>query len=423
MASVAACTTSNSVTNSTVTIPDNFTPADNQQPLEPVSLNINSADKLSKLNNLSPLAGDIFLVLNITIKNNDIQNGFVFDNKSVTLLDIESGEFAPASLNANARIRGNLSHPIIPATRIGQHESVTGQVVFTIIDSTKYRLNLTNNDNLVLCSQPISFGNLTPTRIPVSMTINSARKMARVNNDGLHTRDTTIFVVLNITVKNNDGQEGFDFSNTSTTLLNLENRNFANRSSNFVEKMDRALENPIVIPTKIAPNEAITGQIIFRIYDSTKFRLNLVDSNNKVLTSRSVNFENLTTTDNPLSVTIHSVEKKYTLISTRAAPGEVIVIINMTVKNNDLPDGFYFNQGSTTLRDLVSGRNLGLSFNEKKDYGQQGVENAFILPRKIQQNDAITGKLVFATTNSNKYLLNLVDYDDTIILSRTINSG
>ncbi len=69
----------------------------------------------------------------------------------------------------------------------------------------------------------------------------------------------------------------------------------------------------------------------------------------------------------------------------------------------------------------MSGRNLGLSFNEKKDYGQQGVENAFILPLKIKQNDAITGKLVFATANSNMYLLNLVDYDDTIILSRTVN--
>lgn len=185
--------------------------------------------------------------------------------------------------------------------------------------------------------------------------------------------------------------------------------------------MDRSLENPIVMPTKIAPDEAITGQIIFRIYDSTRYRLNLVDNDKKVLTSLPVNFESLTTASNPVSLTVHSVEKKYSLISTRSGPGEVIVIINVTVKNNDLPDGFYFYQGSTTLRDLVSGRNLGLSFNEKKDYGQQGVENAFILPRKIKQNDAITGKLVFATANSNMYLLNLVDYDDTIILSRTVN--
>jgi len=421
--SIAACTSSNIDTNNSVVTPNSPAIADNQQSLGPVSLTINSADRLSKLNNLSPLAGDnIFLVLNITLKNIDNQKGFVFGNKSVALLDLKRGEFVPTSLNENPSIQRNLPNPIILPTRIEQHDTITGQVVFTITDSTEYQLNLTDDYNDVLSSQLINFENLTLPRRPVSITINSARKMARVNEDGLHTRDGTIFVVLNITVKNNDVQEGFDFGSTSTTLLNIENSKFANRSSNFLEKMDRALENPLVIPTKIAPNEAISGHIIFRIYDSTRYRLNLVDSNQKVLTSLPVIFDNLTTTDHPVSVTIHSVEKKYTLVSTRSAPGEVIVIINLTVKNNDLPDGFYFYQGSTTLRDLVSGRNLGISFNEKKDYGQQGVENAFILPRKIKQNDAITGKLVFATTNSNMYLLNLVDYDDTIILSRTINA-
>jgi hypothetical protein len=275
----------------------------------------------------------------------------------------------------------------------------------------------------VVSSQQISFGNLAPIRSPVSITINSARKMARINQDGFHTRDATIFVVLNLTVKNNDLREGFDFANTSTTLINLESSKSVNRSSNFLGKMDRPLENPLVMPTKIAPNEAITGQIIFSIYDSARYRLNLIDKDKKVLTSLPVSFENLTTTDHPVSVTLHSVEKRYTLNEIRTGPGEVFVLVNVTVKNNDLPDGFYFYQGSTTLRDLVSGRNLGISFNEKKDYGPFGVENAFILPRKIKQNETITGKLVFATNNSNRYLLNLVDYDDTILLSRTVNAG
>jgi hypothetical protein len=247
--------------------------------------------------------------------------------------------------------------------------------------------------------------------------------MARVNQDGLHTRDGTIFVVLNITVRNNDLQEGFDFANTSTILHNPERGTRINRSSNFLEKMDRPLENPIILPIKIAQNTSITGEIIFRIYDSANYRLNVIDSEKKLLTFLPVSFESLTTTDRPVSVTIHSVEKRYTLNEIRTGPGEVFVIINATVKNNDLPGGFYFYQGSTTLRDLVSGRNLGLSFNEKKDYGQYGVENAFILPKKIKQHEAITGKLVFATNNSNTYLLNLVDYDDTILLSRTVNAG
>jgi hypothetical protein len=421
---ITACTTPNSGINN----PPGPDPSDakNQQTSGPVSVTVNSAEKVQKLNNISLPAGKIFLVLNITIKNNDVQKGFVFVNKSVTLFDPDSGEFIPTSLNANPRIRSNLTNPIVPPTRIVQNEVITGQVAFAITDSTGYRLNLTDNDNEVLSSQLINLGNLTSTRMPVSITINSARKMARVNQNGLHTRDASIFVVLNITVKNNDVREGFDFANTSTTLSNLETGNFINRSSNFLEKMDRPLENPIILPTKIAPDEAITGQIIFWIYDSARYRLNLVDSDKKVLTSLPVSFETLTTTDHPVSVTIHSVEKRYTLNEIRTGPGLVFVIINATVKNNDLPDGFYFYEGSTTLRDLVSGRNLGLSFNEKQimaSYDRHGVENAFILPRKIKQNEAVTGKLVFATNNSDTYLLNLVDYDDTILLSRTVNAG
>ena len=230
---IAACITPDSGTNNPLN-PDNQFTTGNQQSQEPVSVTINSADKLPKLNNLSPRAGYIFLVLNITVKNTDIQKGFVFTNKSVTLLDLESGEFVPTSLNANPRIRRNLSNPIVPPTRIGQHETVTGQVVFAITDSTGYRLNLSDSDNEVLSSQQINFKNLTPTRMPVSITINSARKMARVNENGLHTRDGTIFVVLDITVKNNDVREGFDFASTSTTLLDLESSKFVNRSSNFL---------------------------------------------------------------------------------------------------------------------------------------------------------------------------------------------
>jgi hypothetical protein len=271
----------------------------------------------------------------------------------------------------------------------------------------------------------ISSSELTPgsdlhPETPVSITINSARKLARANQDELHTRDETIYVVLNITVKNNDVQEGFDLANTSFILVNLETGKRANRSSNFIVKMDRPLENPLVLPVRIAQNESVTGEVIFRIYDSAQYGLTLVDSNKQVLARQHVSFDSLMTTDNPLSLTINSVEKKYSLVTSHAAPGEIIVILNVTVKNNDLPKGFYFYEGSTTLRDLESGRNLGFSFNEKASTQSQ-VEDAIILPRTIKQNESLSGKLVFALNNSDTYLLNVVDYDNTILLSRTIN--
>lgn len=292
-----------------------------------------------------------------------------------------------------------------PAATIAQPATAPVQVTPTFTSG---------NQNPIPHQQPES---------PVSVTVNSARKLARANQDGLHTRDGTVFVVLNITVKNNDLPEGFDLANTSFTLVDPDTGHRAANSTlsvNFIEKMDRPLENPLVLPVRIAQNESVTGEVIFRIYDSVRYGLNLEDANRQIGARQLVSFDNLMTTDHPISVTIHSVEKKYSLGTSHAAPGEIMVILNITVKNNDLSRGFYFYEGSTTLRDLVSGRNLGFSFNEKASV-KSNVEDAIILPRTIKQNDSLSGKIVFATNNSDTYLLNFVDYDDTILLSRTIN--
>ena len=197
---------------------------------------------------------------------------------------------------------------------------------------------------------------------------------------------------------------------------------YVNRSSNSFPEIQKVLENPIIPPTKIAQNDTITGQIAFNIIDSTGYRLNLIDSDKKVLTSLPINFKSLTTASNPVDVTINSVEKRWSLNTTRPGPGEVFVILNITVKNNDLPDGFYFIGESTTLWDPVGGRNADLSFNEK-DNVQKGLENPIILPRKIKQNETVTGQILFGTVNSNTYFLNLVANNNTIILSRKINAG
>jgi hypothetical protein len=311
--------------------------------------------------------------------------------------------------NSNSGINNPSNASIQPVqTSIVPVSEIAGQIPNQV---QVEQLGNPGNENRIRNPQP---------EAPVSVTINSASKMARVNQGGMHVRDGTIFVVLDITVKNNDVREGFDFTNTSIILFDRERGKGANRSSNFLEKMDTPLENPIIVPTKIVQNDAITGQIIFEIYDSNAYRLNLVDSDKKLVTSVPVNFASLTTASNPVSLTINSVEKRWSLNTTRPGTGEVFVILNITVKNNDLPNGFYFSEGSTTLRDLEGGRNIGISFNEKNNV-QEGLENAIILPRNIKHNETVTGKILFGTANSNTYLLNLVDNNYRIILSRTIN--
>ena len=140
--SIAACTTPDPGTKNMATASGNPTPTGNQQPAGPVSVTINSAEKLPRLNNLNTLGGGYFLVLNITIKNNDIKSGFVFTRTSLTLLNTESGELNPVSLNAKPGIQKERGSSLIAPARIGQHESVTGQVVFDVADSTGYLLNL-----------------------------------------------------------------------------------------------------------------------------------------------------------------------------------------------------------------------------------------------------------------------------------------
>jgi hypothetical protein len=78
--SIAACTTTDSGTYHPLN-PDISSSPGNQQSSEPVRITVNSAEKLQKQNNINLLAGKIFLVLNITVKNKDIMIGrmdFIF---------------------------------------------------------------------------------------------------------------------------------------------------------------------------------------------------------------------------------------------------------------------------------------------------------------------------------------------------------
>jgi hypothetical protein len=284
--SIAACTTPDSGTNNPPGL--NPSPAGNPQSSEPVTITVNSADKLPKLNNLSPRAGYIFLVLNITIKNNDVQKGFVFLNKSVTVLDLENGEFIPTSLNANPRIRSNLTNPIVPPVRIGQHEAITGQVVFAITDSAGYRLNLTDSDNEGVSLQQINFGNLTPARMPVSITINSVEKRSVISpTKGGLPMPGHIFVILNVTLKNNDLPGGFYFTGESIILKDF-NSHYSVQTFNDKLGVQEKLENPIILPKRIAQNSSITGNILFATTNTDAYGLSLFSSNNTEMWSKII---------------------------------------------------------------------------------------------------------------------------------------
>lgn len=125
------------------------------QPQEDVSLTINSAKKVSKLFTFTPKTGRIFLVLDMTVKNNGIEKGFDFTDKSIRLLDIMNNEGQSTSLTTT--VRGGLENPIITPTRIDQKDKRSGQIVFGVADSSRsFRISLINNSGEVVSSQVIT---------------------------------------------------------------------------------------------------------------------------------------------------------------------------------------------------------------------------------------------------------------------------
>ena len=313
--SIAGCTTSNPGTKNPVTAPaepvqttiipasevqvvqqvntGNLTKIQNQQQNEPVILTINSVKKMMGLGKARPPEGNIFIVLDITVKNRNVDKGYILGNKSITLKDSEGNE-QNLGLNSHPEIQKELQNPIPPQTKLGLNDTITGQVLFAIPDSTNYNLNLMGKGGTeVLTSQPVSFDNLMTTEKPVSLTIHSVKKMTSVNKSGFmqYPMPGHIFLLLNVTLKNNEIPEGFVFAEDSTNLLDLKGGEFIEHPLNSGPNMRANLDDPIKPLTTIEQDEVLNGQIIFGIADSTDYRLNLCDNNNTIVLSKNIHVE------------------------------------------------------------------------------------------------------------------------------------
>jgi hypothetical protein len=122
------------------------TPPDN-----PVSLTIFSATKQTKLYTTTPKTGRIFLVLNITIKNNGLEKGYDLTDNAISLSYAKAGTSPVSSITS--QVRGGLKNPIIMPTTIERYDQRTGQVVFGVVDSPgRFTLNLIGTDGTVVSS-------------------------------------------------------------------------------------------------------------------------------------------------------------------------------------------------------------------------------------------------------------------------------
>jgi hypothetical protein len=114
-----------------------------------VSVILNSAVKKIKIGSSGPLPGNIFLVLDVTIQNNDKNKDFEYTDSSFAIYD---------KLNKNRRtaltykIPGGLNSPLTSGT-IPLKSKKTGQIVFGVLDnSTTYKFYVTDSTGTVLTS-------------------------------------------------------------------------------------------------------------------------------------------------------------------------------------------------------------------------------------------------------------------------------
>ena len=119
-----------------------------------VILTVNSAQKQTKIYTMTPKEGVIFLVLDITVKNNNIKDGYEFTDKSI-LLSSDTGGTGMEAITT--KVRSGLNNPILTPTTIEQNDKRTGQIVFGVnVNSGQYTLHLIDNNGMEVSSETIT---------------------------------------------------------------------------------------------------------------------------------------------------------------------------------------------------------------------------------------------------------------------------
>lgn len=122
----------------------------------------------------------------------------------------------------------------------------------------------------------------TPDNSGITVTLNSAVK---THNVGTFTnKPGNIFLVLDVTIKNNDKNNDFEYTDASFIIGDKTNQQ---RRNAITSQVAGGLKNPIssgVIPLKSTK----TGQIVFGVMDTSNaniYRLFVADSKGTILTS------------------------------------------------------------------------------------------------------------------------------------------
>jgi hypothetical protein len=135
-----ALTTSPTSINSTTATPKN----------SDLTVTLNSAVKKTVIGDLTPTPGNIFLVLNVTIQNNDKNNGFEYRDSSFTIYDKVNKDRRTAITSI---VAGKLNSPLPATGTIPPTSTQTGLIVFRVMDSSNsYKFSVVDARDTVLVS-------------------------------------------------------------------------------------------------------------------------------------------------------------------------------------------------------------------------------------------------------------------------------
>ncbi|HNX17498.1 MAG TPA: DUF4352 domain-containing protein [Methanoregula sp.] len=119
-----------------------------------------------------------------------------------------------------------------------------------------------------------------PVNNPISVTINSAEKRTAIG--GATPQSGSVFLVLDVTLENNDKNEDFAYTNASFQIL--ANNPGSSWHSAFVKKFNRELNNQLTTGT-IPLKSKISGQIVFGVSStSDTYKLAIFDPKGSEIT-------------------------------------------------------------------------------------------------------------------------------------------
>jgi len=120
----------------------------------------------------------------------------------------------------------------------------------------------------------------TPMDTGLIVTLNSAVKKTKIGT--YDAKPGLIFLVLDITIKNNDNNNDFEYKDSSFTVFDQVNNKKLEPNTN---KISSGLDNPFT-SGRVPLKSEKTGQVVFGVPDNSKdFKFTLVDIKGNIVTS------------------------------------------------------------------------------------------------------------------------------------------